>query len=202
MVQFTNPQNRERISVFLKQISCGDLFTVFLTTAGEVHTCGAGLYMGMPEWMDRNSAQTVRVDTLVGEHNLESSVLKSTYFYLILFLYFNTTYELGAFFFFLIFHLFSLIFQINFFKIFLLVLHLFTEINSVYENNLFIDIGSNISTIAAGASHVIAITSPTGGSGSGDIYTWGCGSSGQLGLGDDVYNIERCHVQIPRRVQV
>ena len=65
-----------------------------------------------------------------------------------------------------------------------------------------IDIGSNISTIAAGASHVIAITSPTGGSGSGDIYTWGCGSSGQLGLGDDVYNIERCHVQIPRRVQV
>lgn len=92
MVQFTNPQNRERISVFLKQISCGDLFTVFLTTAGEVHTCGAGLYMGMPEWMDRNSAQTVRVDTLVGEHNLESSVLKSTYFYLIQFLYFNTTY--------------------------------------------------------------------------------------------------------------
>ena len=49
---------------------------------------------------------------------------------------------------------------------------------------------------------MIAITSPTGGSGSGDIYTWGCGSSGQLGLGDDVYNIERCHVQIPRRVQV
>ena len=67
VVQFTNPQNRERVSVFLKQISCGDLFTVFLTTAGEVHTCGAGLYMGMPEWRDRNSAQAVRVDTLVGE---------------------------------------------------------------------------------------------------------------------------------------
>ena len=64
------------------------------------------------------------------------------------------------------------------------------------------DTGCNITTIAAGASHVIVITSPTGGYGSGEIYTWGCGTSGQLGLGDDVYNIEKSHVQIPRRVQV
>ena len=62
--------------------------------------------------------------------------------------------------------------------------------------------GSNISTIAAGATHVIVITSPTGGYGSGEIYTWGCGTSGQLGLGDDVYKMEKCHVQVPRRVQV
>ena len=49
---------------------------------------------------------------------------------------------------------------------------------------------------------MIVITSPTGGYGSGEIYTWGCGTSGQLGLGDDVYKMEKCHVQIPRRVQV
>ena len=37
---------------------------------------------------------------------------------------------------------------------------------------------------------MIVITSPTGGYGSGEIYTWGCGTSGQLGLGDDVYKMD------------
>eukprot|EP00596_Hydrurales_sp_CCMP1899_P005982 CAMPEP_0119044426 /NCGR_PEP_ID=MMETSP1177-20130426/31359_1 /TAXON_ID=2985 /ORGANISM="Ochromonas sp, Strain CCMP1899" /LENGTH=208 /DNA_ID=CAMNT_0007014515 /DNA_START=145 /DNA_END=767 /DNA_ORIENTATION=+ len=33
-------------SVIVKQIACGDLFTVFLSTTGEVYTCGVGSYMG------------------------------------------------------------------------------------------------------------------------------------------------------------
>lgn len=66
VVQFSNSHNRDRGFLFIKQIACGDLFSVFLTTAGEVHTCGAGLYMGGMEWMNKSSAQVERVRTLIG----------------------------------------------------------------------------------------------------------------------------------------
>ena len=56
--------------------------------------------------------------------------------------------------------------------------------------------------IAAGPTHIIAVTSITGGVGGTEIYTWGCGTYGQLGLGEEVYSLADCHVQTPKRVQV
>lgn len=108
-------------SVLIKQIAAGDLFTVFLTTSGEVYTCGAGTYMGVAKWHDSSVPQAERVDTLLG---------------------------------------------------------------------------SNVVLIVAGASHAFSVTS------TGEIYGWGNGKSGQLGLGDDVFNLEDCHVQVPRKVNM
>lgn len=112
---------RDKSSVLVKQIATGDLFTVFLTTSGEVYTCGAGLYMGCEKYRDKSIPQAERVDSLLG---------------------------------------------------------------------------SNVVFIAAGARHAIAVTS------AGEVYGWGNGRFGQLGLGDDVFDMEGCHVQTPRRVPV
>jgi alpha-tubulin suppressor-like RCC1 family protein len=112
---------RDKSSVLVKQIATGDLFTVFLTSSGEVYTCGAGLYMGCEKYRDKSVPQAERVDSLLG---------------------------------------------------------------------------SNVVFIAAGARHAIAVTS------AGEVYVWGNGRFGQLGLGDSVFDMEGCHVQTPRRVPV
>lgn len=108
-------------NVLIKQIATGELFTVFLTTSGEVYTSGAGTYMGVAKWHDSSVPQAERVDTLLG---------------------------------------------------------------------------SNVVLIAAGASHAFSVTS------TGEIYAWGNGKAGQLGLGDDVFNLDDCHIQVPRKVNV
>ena len=108
-------------NVLIKQIAAGELFTVFLTTSGEVYTSGAGAYMGIAKWRNSSVAQAERVDTLLG---------------------------------------------------------------------------SNVALIAAGASHAFSVTS------TGEIYAWGNGKAGQLGLGDDVFNLDDCHIQVPRKVNI
>lgn len=112
---------RDKSSVLVKQIAAGDLFTLFLTSSGEVYACGAGLYMGCEKYRDKSIPKAERVDSLLG---------------------------------------------------------------------------SNVVFIAAGARHAFAVTS------AGEVYGWGNGRFGQLGLGDDVFDMEGCHVQTPRRVPV
>ena len=111
--------NRERGSALIKQVAAGDLFTVFLTTSGEVYTCGAGSYMGCEKYRNKSVPQAERIDSLLG---------------------------------------------------------------------------SNAILIAAGDRHAFAVTS------TGEIYGWGNGKNGQLGLGEDVFDFEGCHVQIPLRL--
>ena len=111
--------NRERGSALISQVAAGDLFTVFLTTSGEVYTCGAGSYMGCEKYRNKSVPQAERIDSLLG---------------------------------------------------------------------------SNAILIAAGDRHAFAVTS------TGEIYGWGNGKNGQLGLGEDVFDFEGSHVQIPLRI--
>ena len=48
----------------LKKVACGDLFTVFLTTSGELYSCGVGEATGHSDRKNRSCAE--RIDTLAG----------------------------------------------------------------------------------------------------------------------------------------
>ena len=65
--QISRNKNKNTTPILIKNIACGDLFTVFLSTSGEVFVCGAGLYMGSERWMKGCSYHAERVDLLIGE---------------------------------------------------------------------------------------------------------------------------------------
>lgn len=46
------------------EVACGDLFTLLLTTSGEIYSCGIGSNTGQPKQM--NSSSALRIDSLVG----------------------------------------------------------------------------------------------------------------------------------------
>lgn len=52
--------------IVIKKVSCGDLFTLFLTTAGEVYGCGSSLYLG-------NATTTTTIDSKGGSSIVQSS---------------------------------------------------------------------------------------------------------------------------------
>ena len=110
---------KDRNAVVVKQVACGDMFTLFLATSGEVYSCGIGAYTGISGQKDSNCAHAGRVDALLA---------------------------------------------------------------------------SNVVSVAAGGVHALAVTA------SGEVYAWGSGRHGQLGLGDDVVAQEEAHVQSPARV--
>ena len=56
--------------------------------------------------------------------------------------------------------------------------------------------GSHISHIAAGSQHILALSHTH------ELYTWGSGKHGQLGVGEGVFREEDCHIQTPTRPQV
>ena len=110
---------KDRNAVVVKQVACGDMFTLFLATSGEVYSCGIGAYTGISGQKDSNCAHAGRIDALLA---------------------------------------------------------------------------SNVVSVAAGGVHALAVTA------SGEVYAWGSGRHGQLGLGDGVLAQEDAHVQSPVRV--
>ena len=62
-VDFINP---DKHTLILQKVSCGNLFTLFLTTTGEVYGCGSGLNLGNPSETDKCVAE--RVEGLVGSN--------------------------------------------------------------------------------------------------------------------------------------
>ena len=58
-------------NILIRKVSCGDLFTIFLTTAGEVYGCGSASYLGNSLYTEENNMimyTAQRVDSLTGTY--------------------------------------------------------------------------------------------------------------------------------------
>ena len=67
VVDFHSPSKDRIGTVLVKQVACGDMFTLFLSTSGQVYACGIGAYTGLNgtgQRKNENAAVAERIDAL------------------------------------------------------------------------------------------------------------------------------------------
>lgn len=60
-----------KMPLIVTKVSCGDLFTLFLTTTGEVYGCGAASYLGRTQPQQQIVSQAERVEAFVGSNVID-----------------------------------------------------------------------------------------------------------------------------------
>ena len=71
VVDFHSPSKDRMSKVLVKQIACGDMFTLFLSTSGQVYSSGIGTYTGITgsaQRKDENAAFAERIDALAASN--------------------------------------------------------------------------------------------------------------------------------------